>query len=216
MRLLVKTLAAFVVFSLPVAASATAVIGGNTRLAFGSVITGLEAGLTGNASLVGGAPGLTVNFDITGGDLDAALAGTIRHDGSGITLSNGTNVLGLGNFVIDTVSSSVLGDVSLNGADLGTALTLFVFELSSVTIPQLTDLDNPQLGLRITSITSNALDTAFGTGDLVGLPIGQAATAPQLATAGVPEPDAWAMLILGLGGVGSVMRLRQRRGVVAA
>ena len=195
-------------FAMPVAASAAAVIGGNTRLAFSSAIAGLQAGLTGTATLVGGASGLTVNFGITGGNLDSALAGNIRHDGSGITLSNGTNTIGLGNFVIDTTSGFLLGDASLNGSLLGTALQLFSFDLGTVTVPQLTDLNSPALSLLITSTTAGALTTAFGLGDTTGVSIGLAATAPVLADAAIPEPATWGLMLIGFGTIGAAMRRR--------
>lgn len=214
MRHLGKTLLTLALLALPVAASATAVVGGNTRVAFGPAISGLEAGLTGTASLVGGDGGLTVNFGITGGDLDGSLAGTIRHDGSGITLSNGINTLGLGNFVIDTTSGFLLGDASLNGTGLGTALQLFSFDLGTVSVAQLTDLDNPLLSLFITSTASGALTAAFGLGDTTGVVLGAAATAPQLAA--VPEPESWALMVVGFGIVGAVMRRRGSAPVVTA
>jgi len=215
MRHLGKTLLTLALLALPVAASATAVVGGNTRVAFGPAISGLEAGLTGTASLVGGEGGLTVNFGITGGDLDGSLAGTIRHDGSGITLSNGINTLGLGNFVIDTTSGFLLGDASLNGTGLGTALQLFSFDLGTVSVAQLTDLGNPLLSLFITSTASGALTAAFGLADTTGVVLGAAATAPQLAAA-VPEPESWALLVVGFGIVGAIMRRRGSAPVVAA
>ena len=210
MRAFLMPLLAVAVSALSVPASATAVIGGDTRVAFSSLISGLEAGLLGSATLVGGAPGLTVNFNITGGDLDGSLAGTIRHDGSGVSLSNGVNTLALTNFVIDTTASTIFGDVALNGAGVGTGLSLFAFDLGSVTVPQLTDLDNPLLNLTVTSTAAGALTTAFGIGDTTGQSIGLAATAPQLAAGGVPEPESWALMILGLGAVGATMRQRNR------
>jgi hypothetical protein len=216
MRHLGKTLLTLALLALPVAASATAVVGGNTRVAFGPAISGLEAGLTGTASLVGGSSGLTVNFGITGGELDAALAGSIRHDGSGVTLSNGTNTLGLGNFVIDTTSGFLLGDAALNGTVLGTGLELFSFDLGSVSVAQLTDLNNPLLSLFITATASGALSTAFGLDDTTGVVIGAAATAPQLAAGAIPEPATWALLIIGFGAVGTAMRRRQSTNTVAA
>jgi hypothetical protein len=209
MRHFGKTLLIAALVSIPSIANATAVIGGNTRLAFSSLISGLSVGLLGSANLVGGAPGLTINFGITGGDLDAALAGTIRHDGSGVSLSNGTNTLALSNFVIDTVSSTVFGDAALNGTVVGGGLSLFVFNLGSVTVGQLTDLSNPALDLSLTSTASGALDAAFGTGDTIGLSIGLAATAPVLAA--IPEPENWALLIIGFGMIGVTARARQKR-----
>jgi hypothetical protein len=201
--------AAAIVF--PTAASSAAtVVGGDTRVVFSSAISGLSVGLTGSATLVGGAPGLTVNFGITGGELDAALAGTILHDGSGLTLSNGVNTLALGNFVIDTSQSLLRGDVSLNGGLVGTGLDLFSFDLSTVSVAELTNLSNPLLDLFITSTTAGALTTAFSLGDTTGVVIGRAATAPVLAAGVIPEPASWTLLIAGFGLVGMAVR---RRGI---
>lgn len=209
MRHLVNTLLGFAVLLAPTMAPAATVVGGDTRVAFGAAIAGLEAQLLGTASLVGGAPGLTVNFPITGGTLDEALSGAIRHDGSGVSLSNGTNTLALSNFVIDTSAGILFGDAALNGTVVGTALDLFNFDLSTVTVPQLTDLGNPLLALVIRPTASGALTAAFGLGDTAGVTLGLAATAPQLAA--VPEPGSWAMLIVGFGLVGGSIRIRQAR-----
>ncbi|TRW14961.1 PEPxxWA-CTERM sorting domain-containing protein [Glacieibacterium frigidum] len=192
----------------PSLASALTVTGGDTRVAFNAgALTGLTAGVTGGATVTG--PGLTVNFPIIGGFLDAALAGQIRHDGSGITLSNGTNTLALGNFVIDTTASILFGDAALNDTTLGTNLALFGFDLTSISVAQLTDLDNPLLGLQLTSTAAGALTAAFGVGDLTGATLGNAATAPAIAA--VPEPGTWAMLIIGFGAVGALARRTRAR-----
>jgi hypothetical protein len=210
MRQAIKALWAAAVIVIPTAASSAAtVIGGDTRVVFSSAIGGLSVGLTGGATLVGGQPGLTVNFGITGGQLDDALAGTIRHDGSGLTLGNGVNLLSLGNFVIDTTGSLLKGDVSLNGALVGEGLDLFSFDLGSVSVAQLTDLSNPLLDLVITPTASGALTTAFGLPDTAGAVIGRAATAPVLDGGVIPEPATWAMLVVGFGIMG--LSLRRRR-----
>ncbi len=211
MRNIFKPLVVGLFIALPGAASAVTVVGGDTRVAFGAAVSGLEVGLLGSASLVEGAPGLTVNFGITGGTLDGSLAGAIRHDGSGLTLSNGTNVLALSNFVIDTTQSLLLGDVALNGAAVGTALSLFSFDLATVTVPQLTDLANPLLSLVITPTASGALTTAFALPDTAGVSLGLAATAPQLGV--VPEPESWLLMMAGFGLVGSTLRAQQRNKV---
>lgn len=206
---LVNALIVVAAFGLSAPASALAVIGGDTRVVFTEAITGLNVGLTGGATLVGGAPGLTVNFGITGGDLDAALAGTILHAGSGLTFSNGVNTLAVGNFVIDTTQGLLLGDVSLNGGSLGTGLELFGFDLGSVTVAELTDLSNPLLELSITATASAALSSAFGFGDTTGVVFARAATAPVVAQDVIPEPATWALLISGFGLVGTSMRRRR-------
>lgn len=204
MHRLVRAIAPALLLLSATAGSAATLIGGDTRVAFSDAIAGLTPGVTGTATVVAAAP-LTVNFGITGGTLDAALAGQILHNGSGVTLSNGTNTVGLGNFIIDTVASTLFGDASLNGVTLGTALPLATFDLSSVTVAELTNLDSPLLSLLLTSTAAGALTTAFGVADLTGASIGSAATSPLSA---IPEPATWLMLIVGFGAVGLALRQR--------
>jgi hypothetical protein len=193
--------------TLPGAAGAATITGGDTRVLVESGFVGLIGGLTGTATLVSADP-LVANFPITGGTLDAGLAGQILHEGSGLVLSDGTTSVGAGNFIIDTVNSLVLGDVTLNGAPLAEDFALFSFDLSTVTVAELTDLSNPLLGLFITAGAAGALETAFGVSGLEGVQFGRAATAPVLASGVIPEPATWAMMILGFGLVGFAMRRR--------
>ncbi len=192
---------------LPGTVNAAAVIGGDTRVLVESAFVGLVGGLTGSATIASADP-LTANFPVTGGSLDAALAGQILHEGSGLTLTNGVNTVGAGNFIIDTVNSLVLGDVTLNGAALADDFALFSFNLGSVTVAELTDLSNPLLALFITEGAAGALETAFGVSGLTGAQFGRAATAPVLAAGAIPEPGTWAMLIVGFGAVGLAARRR--------
>ncbi len=189
-------------------ASAVTLIGGDTRVAFGEIIESLSPSLLGTASLISAAP-LTVNFGITGGMLDGSLAGMIRHDGSGVSLTNGTNVVELSNFVIDTTAMTLFGDVVLNNMAVGTGLDLFSFDLTTVTVPQLLDLSNPMLALRLTDTSTGALNAAFGASLTTGTVIGLAATAP-LASA-VPEAQTWVMLLFGFGMAGVAVRRQIRR-----
>ncbi|GGI85331.1 hypothetical protein GCM10007973_22400 [Polymorphobacter multimanifer] len=170
-------------------------------------------GITGTASIVSGSP-LTVSFPITGGSLNSALSGFILHEGSGVSLTGGSNTLGLSNFIIDTVSQRILGDASLNGSLIANDLSLFTFDLSSVTAAQLTDLSSPSLSLFFTPGAASALTQVFGAPDLAGVQFGLAATGPSVAA--VPEPASWAMLICGFGLVGVVARRRQARTVVTS
>jgi hypothetical protein len=197
---------------LPTAVEAAAIVGGDTRVLVDQSFVSLIGGLTGSATLVSADP-LIANFPITGGSLDAALAGQILHEGSGLTLTDGTTVVGAGNFIIDTTAGLVLGDVTLDGAPLADDFALFSFDLSTVTIEELTDLSNPLLGLFITAGAAGALETAFGVTGLEGARFGAAATAPVLAA--IPEPASWAMMIAGFGLVGLAMRRRPARAAVA-
>jgi hypothetical protein len=199
----------------PAVGQAAVVVGGQTRVQVTADLAalGLTPGITGTASLISGSP-LTVGFPITGGSLDSALGGFILHEGSGVSLTTGGNSLTLSNFIIDTVSQRILGDAALNGASLANDLSLFSFDLASVTPAQLTNLNAPALALFFTPGAAGALTQVFGAPDLTGVQFGLAATGPSLAGA-VPEPATWALLIVGFGLVGAARR-RSRQAVVAS
>jgi len=187
---------------------AATVIGGSTVVNPTANLSGLglTLGLTGTATLGGSG----VNFPITGGTLDPmTLAGQILHEGSGVRFSLGATNLDVGNFIIDTVNSQILGDVALNGALLASDAQIFTFSLAGLTPAQITDLANPSIALLISPTAAGALTQVFDAPNLTGAQFGLAATAPQLATNGaVPEPSTWAMLILGFGTIGAVLRRR--------
>ncbi len=83
---------------------------------------GLTPGVVGTAGFAEG----IFSFPITGGNVDyydpeedyrPYVQGTIVHDGSGLSLTNGTTLVELSNFEIDPGNDSTLfGDVSANGA----------------------------------------------------------------------------------------------------
>lgn len=83
---------------------------------------GLTPGVVGTATFTDG----VFAFPITGGNVDyydpeedyrPYVQGTILHDGSGLSLTNGTTLVELTNFEIDPGNNSTLfGDVSANGA----------------------------------------------------------------------------------------------------
>jgi hypothetical protein len=199
---------ALCVFMLPAAANAVVLGGGNTRLLPSAVTSGLTVGLIGTASIAAIPAGLSVNFPITGGMLDpVTLAGTIRHDGSGLSFTNGVNTLGLSNFVIDTTASVLFGTVTLNGALVGNDIGLFTFDLSTITLAELGDLTNPLLELTLTAVAADALGSAFGIDDFDDGVIGTAATSPSAV---VPEPASWALLLAGFALTGTAMRRRTR------
>lgn len=201
----VSALLTVICVSAPSAGLAATIVGGETRVEVTADLAalGLTPGIIGTASIVSGSP-LTVAFPITGGSLDGALAGSILHEGSGVSLTAGGNSLALTNFIIDTVGQRILGDAALNGSALAEDLSLFTFDLSTITVDQLLDLDNPALGLFFTAEAAGALTSVFGAPDLTGAQFGLAATSPVLAA--VPEPSTWAMLIVGFGLAGTAVR----------
>ncbi|MGF1544046.1 MAG: VPLPA-CTERM sorting domain-containing protein [Parvularculaceae bacterium] len=166
---------------------------------------GLQAGLTGTATLVDGA----INFPITGGELDG-IAGQILHEGSGVTLTgldteDGTGpTLFASNFIIDTINETLFGDVMVDGEVIGEDLDLFTFDAASVTAEALTDLDDPTLALFITETLAGALIDVFGADDFAGARFGFAATAPQV----VPLPGALGLFLAGAGALGFIRRRR--------
>lgn len=195
--MLVRILPMIVAFALPAVAQAVPVTGGGTAVRVTAPLAdlGLTIALTGSATALDGG---RVLFPISGGDLDAmTLAGQILHEGSGISLSTALATVGLGNFIIDTVASRLLADVTVNGVAFAEDLAILAFDLGSVTPAQLTDLLNPALALSFTNEAALALTTVFGAPDLTGAEFGLAATAPELAAA-VPAP---ATLLLGMTGV---------------
>lgn len=143
-------------------------------------------------------------FPITGGDLDG-LAGEIEHDNSGIQLSDGATDVQLENFIIDTVNSVILADISLNGAFQLNAAILS-FDVSSLaSIDDLFNLANPMLALVFTDAAADLLESVYGLQtELNGVEFGLAATAPE-----VPLPGAIGFFAAGAGAL-ALMRRRTR------
>ena len=72
--------------------------------------------------------------------------------------------------------------------------------------------------LALTNVTGGANLMLFNNGAQRGSVVMQLGTAKYeiLNTAGVPEPTSWALMIVGLGGVGAALRGRRRESAVAA
>lgn len=205
-----KLLAAASLFLAPTAVAQAAtvnVVGGETWVEVLDDYASLVSAPLGSAIVAGTSP-LTAVFPISGGSLDlATFGGRILHEGSGLRLTAGGSTLELANFIIDTNISQVLGDVTLNGVSVGEDLSLFSFNLSSVTLGQLADVSNPQLGLFFTTTSASALNGAFGTDLAAGDQFGSAAVSVSLAA--VPEPATWMLMIGGVAMTGAALRRRR-------
>ncbi|CAD6009162.1 hypothetical protein [Agreia sp. COWG] len=91
---------------------------------------GLTPGTVGTATLTDG----SLHFPITGGNVDyydpaqkyrPYVQGTIKHEGSGFSLTAGSTVVDLTNFTIDPGTSKLYGDVAVNGTTAVTQALLF-------------------------------------------------------------------------------------------
>ncbi|KJC62827.1 hypothetical protein, partial [Agreia bicolorata] len=91
---------------------------------------GLTPGTVGTATLTDG----SLHFPITGGNVDyydpaqkyrPYVQGTIKHEGSGFSLTAGDTVVDLTNFTIDPGTSKLYGDVAVNGTTAVTQALLF-------------------------------------------------------------------------------------------
>lgn len=108
---------------------------------FTKVLTslGLTPGVVGKAKLTKG----SLVFPITGGDvtyykpgsIDPYVRGTIKHQGSGLSLAAGGTKVELTDFVINPGTSKLFGDVSVNGRSA--VKDAFLFQLDGRTLKPL-------------------------------------------------------------------------------
>jgi hypothetical protein len=201
-KLLASAALATAAISAPAAAQQT-VTGGSTDVTLTAapalIDLGLSAAPTGTAtvSFDGAIP--TFTFPITGGSIDAFGNALFYHDGSGILFTAGTDSLGIGNFVIDTAALLVSGDVTANGAGLGSVGLFTIGEGTS---------------LFLTEDAAGAFTSIFGAPNLTGVEVGFAQVNAQ--TAAVPEPGTWMMMLAGFGAAGFALRRSRRRRLATA
>jgi len=112
--------------------------------------------------------GTTVNFPINGGAIDlVSNFGNIGHSG-GLTLSNGSTVVGIQNFTIDTTGSSpvITGLVLVNGAVAG-RITLFDLSIPRPDLPirlyNKVLINLPLVGVTLDGAAAQALNSVFHT-----------------------------------------------------
>ena len=160
---------------------------------------------------VGGAtvnPDGKVVFPITGGLIDAT-AGTalIEHDGSGVSLDDGSTSVSVVDFVIDVDLATLSGDLTATVAGTTDMLTLFDLAPSG-------NATHP-VSLLISDELDGVLGALFGDGanplGFAGAEFGVASTSPTP----VPLPAAAPMLVAGLAAVAAAGRRRRARGRAA-
>jgi len=96
----------------------------------------LTPGVVGKATLTNG----TLAFPITGGDAtyytpgsrDPYVESNIKHEGSGISLTDGKTKVELTNFVVDAGKSILTGDVAANGTSVVKGAPLFFLDGSTL------------------------------------------------------------------------------------
>ncbi len=183
-------------------ANAAAVTGGTTVVqpTIDLAGAGLAATPFGSTTVGTDGQGDTIfQFGISGGDLNG-LAGTIEHSGVGVDLTDQTSTLSLRNFVIDTTTQSIAGDVYVDG-DFAANAGIFDFNVASLgSTDELFDLSDPMLSITISEAAGGVLNNVFGAENLAGAEFGLAATAPQV----VPLPGA--LLLFGSALAGLLVR----------
>jgi hypothetical protein len=150
---------------------------------FVSALTSLKLtpGLSGTATM----SGTTVTFPITGGhvtlykkgQVSPYVVGEIDHQGSGLTLTAGSTVVTLENFVIDPGEhANLTGDVLVNGQSAAKGAKLFNLDGSTLKPITTTDGVTKLTGTRVllSGTAAGLLDKTFNTtavkgGTLVGV-----------------------------------------------
>ena len=122
----------------------------------------LTPGLIGTGKL----DGAVLTVPITGGSAtyykpgsrDPYVTGSIKHDGSGLTLTDGKTKVGLENFVIDPGGSVLTGDVTANGASVVKGAPLFFLDGSTLNPLVVNPDDTAVLEGTTVSLTKAAAD----------------------------------------------------------
>lgn len=189
------------------AGAASVVTGGTTSVTLTAAPALTSAGLTvmptgsATATVSGGIP--TVMFPITGGTKDDGTGALLlNHDGSGLLFSNGTNSLATSNFVVNTATMLVSGNVNATVAGMSS-------NLGSVSLFNIVGGNT----LTLTSAASGAFSSVFNVSLPAGTTVGTVSI--NALTGAVPEPGTWVMMLLGFGAIGFAVRRRGSQPAIA-
>jgi len=148
--------------------------------------------------------------------------------GSAILASKGTKTLALANFKIDYASDKISGDLITNGQTSNMALFSFneqtsrTIKLSGLSLTMNQTLDTLKLTSGATSALTSALGNSGAMSSLAAADFGTltidvstlsrkaVSTKPYTASMMVPEASTYAMMALGLAGIGFVARRKAR------
>lgn len=185
-------------------AQALPIVGGVTSVTLTAAPTLASVGLSvaplGSALVSPGSTGIPIAyFPVTGGAIDTvSFAGSVQHAGSGLSLSSASATVSLTNFVIDTTTSLLSGNVAVGGSALGVVPLFSIGSSGVATSP---------FSLALTAAAAGALSTVFGIPNLTGAVLGTANTIP--ITSAVPEPATVASMLAGLALMGGLMSRRR-------
>jgi hypothetical protein len=129
----------------------------------------LTPGVVGKATLKDG----TLAFPITGGTATYYTPGSrtpyvessIKHDGSGISLTDGKTMVELTNFVVDAGTSMLTGDVSANGKSVVKGAPLFFLDGTNLEPLKVTGDTGVLYGtvVSLTGAAADLLNKTYGT-----------------------------------------------------
>jgi hypothetical protein len=177
---------ALVLFLFTGSTKADTITGGDTSVALNSgtvtALTGLGLTLAPLGSASFDASTLTITFPITGGTIGSS-GDIFNHNGSGLSISNGTTTVDLENFVVNTSTLLLSGKVVIGST---TIPSVNLFDIGAGDVLTL----DPTAGA--------ALASALNIPNLSGATIGVATVSPQVAT---PEPSTVGLLAVGLLGL---------------
>ena len=135
----------------------------------------------------------TFTFPITGGDLtvyeegqvEPAVQGGIEHDGSGLSLTDGTTTVELTDFVVDPGEGVLTGTVSADGEEAASDAPLFSIDDSTMQPLQVDEAAGTATlsgaTLVLTQEAADLLNETFGTDALAeGVTVGTATVVVQL------------------------------------